>query len=325
MRTVFNNSELPHIWVHGNQDYGRNSNSSFYFRGNTIYSYGSHFPIAVKLKNKKGKQAFLFTTRHYGVTTAKHKNETWSSIRGNGEIFDVPLSSNCRNVEELHTFVCAYFKSQINEWYKEAQSGSKIKRYDRLQTMLKFQEEAIKYSKFFNLGLHNSFKLPVNKEDLEDLLRVSKVHKDKHDAQVEARRAVKRAEREAWWNQYQEDQRLRREQEEADKLLKLDEKIANWRSGKYANLPYDLSPMLRIKGDQVQTSKGAIFPLEAARRAIPYIKSVMDSGLDQEVSFRLGTYKIDKIYADGTVKAGCHTVKWEEIQRLELELFNLTT
>jgi hypothetical protein len=37
-------------------------------------------------------------------------------------------------------------------------------------------------------------------------------------------------------------------------------------------------------------------------------------------SIRLGNYAIDRIEPDGTVHAGCHVVRWEEIERIAPEL-----
>ena len=53
-RHVFSNREIPHLWAHQTQDEARNGTASFYFRGATIYSYGSHFPIATHVKGSQG-------------------------------------------------------------------------------------------------------------------------------------------------------------------------------------------------------------------------------------------------------------------------------
>ena len=52
--------------------FGPQSGNNFYFDGDTIYSYGSHFPIARHVETKRGR-AVLFTTRDYSVTTSGHK------------------------------------------------------------------------------------------------------------------------------------------------------------------------------------------------------------------------------------------------------------
>ena len=60
--------------------HARESGGRFYFHGDTIYSYGSHFPIARHVAHK-GKAAVLFTTRCYSVTTAGHKCMVESACR----------------------------------------------------------------------------------------------------------------------------------------------------------------------------------------------------------------------------------------------------
>ena len=72
MRHVYLNHEIPHLWAHQSQDEARNSTGSFYFEGPTIYSYGSHFPIARHVTNERGERAVLFTTAHHSVTTSGH-------------------------------------------------------------------------------------------------------------------------------------------------------------------------------------------------------------------------------------------------------------
>ena len=54
---------------------------NFYFDGDTIYSYGSHFPIARHVKGKGGTSAVLFTTKGYSATTAQHKAIVASACR----------------------------------------------------------------------------------------------------------------------------------------------------------------------------------------------------------------------------------------------------
>jgi hypothetical protein len=56
-RHIFPSCEIPHLWMHQVQEEARNSNGSLYFSGPTIYSYGSHFPIARHVENKRGKKA----------------------------------------------------------------------------------------------------------------------------------------------------------------------------------------------------------------------------------------------------------------------------
>jgi len=46
MKHVVNESQVAHLWANRVQSDARNQYDTFYFKGNTIFSYGSHFPIA---------------------------------------------------------------------------------------------------------------------------------------------------------------------------------------------------------------------------------------------------------------------------------------
>jgi len=69
--------EIADSWVAFNSEgeYNRSERSGFnvYYRGDTIYSYGSHFPIASFATGPTGERVVLFTDRSYSFSTAKHK------------------------------------------------------------------------------------------------------------------------------------------------------------------------------------------------------------------------------------------------------------
>jgi len=57
--------------------------------------------------------------------------------------------------------------------------------------------------------------------------------------------------------------------------------------------------------------------------ALTFVRRVRES--DQQYvhsghTIHLGHYAIDRIEPDGTVHAGCHVVKWEEIERITPQL-----
>ena len=81
--------------------------------------------------------------------------------------------------------------------------------------------------------------------------------------------------------------------------------------------------MLRVKGDEVETSLGARFPVSHARKGLVLVESVMARGEDWQRNGKtchLGVYQVERIERDGTVHAGCHVVKWEAIQRIKEQL-----
>jgi hypothetical protein len=79
MRHVMDNDMVAHVWAAQSQDDARNPQRNFYFEGDTIYSYGRHFPIA---RFVDGKRAVLFTTRTYSNTTAGHIHTVRRALHG---------------------------------------------------------------------------------------------------------------------------------------------------------------------------------------------------------------------------------------------------
>jgi hypothetical protein len=91
---------------------------------------------------------------------------------------------------------------------------------------------------------------------------------------------------------------------------------------------YDIPPMLRIVCDEVQTSRGARFPIAHAKRVLAFIRRVREFGqayVRNGHTIHLGPYAIDRIEPDGTVKAGCHVVSWKEIERIAPALDSVPT
>lgn len=80
-RKVFSSSGVCDAWARGLE--GRNGNGSLYTDGTTIWSYGSHFPIASKVKGHwSGTGLVWWNNDSYSPTTAKHKCHVTGKIRG---------------------------------------------------------------------------------------------------------------------------------------------------------------------------------------------------------------------------------------------------
>lgn len=77
---------LAHHWVYNNDEsecYG----DRMYSKGDVIYSYGHHFPIAKKDTDVNGDEVFLITTRKHSVTTNKQKWCVISATQGMKRFF----------------------------------------------------------------------------------------------------------------------------------------------------------------------------------------------------------------------------------------------
>ena len=112
------------------------------------------------------------------------------------------------------------------------------------------------------------------------------------------------------------------------------ERIAEWRKGAPESIlrhgdavdTHGGNALLRVKGKRLQTSQGVSVPLKAAIRVFQFVKllrqeaaaAVVDYG-DSVVWHRngkrvpVGEFQLDEIRANGTFKAGCHTITWPEI------------
>lgn len=86
-----NNSQLAHVWAQGMKKSGKGSN--MFFEGDTIYSYGHHFPIATMYQFSRDYSGgtILFNSNGYSITTAKHKSQVRNAIdRTKWEVIEVP-------------------------------------------------------------------------------------------------------------------------------------------------------------------------------------------------------------------------------------------
>jgi hypothetical protein len=133
---------------------------------------------------------------------------------------------------------------------------------------------------------------------------------------------------EAWIREHEAEERQRREEAAriAERVRRRDqaEQIQRFLAGDpYASYVAGVSPMLRVVGDEVETSLGARFPRAHAIRGLAFVRKVRASGQEyvrNGHTIHLGNYVIDRIDSDGSVHAGCHVVRWEEIERIAPQL-----
>lgn len=134
MRTRFNSPyDVVHLWAHQKQDeahYGKN----FYFRGDTIYSYGSHFPLGKIVSNRKGVKAYVLNSDHYSASTTNHQQIVRNGIPNDAVIFEV---GGCTTPITVKDFPAQFEKAmefiakQLNEMYSyiEKQRRARVSDY----------------------------------------------------------------------------------------------------------------------------------------------------------------------------------------------------
>lgn len=107
-KTVFETDMVAHVWNQQSQSWGHNAKASVYFEGDTIFSYGSHFPMA----RIDASGVCLFTWHRDSVTTNGHLDSVRNAVR-NRKVIEVDnvLASN----EAAHEANLAAFKNKFDK------------------------------------------------------------------------------------------------------------------------------------------------------------------------------------------------------------------
>ena len=278
IRNVHPVDMVAHLWANQTQDSARNPCHNFYFHGDTIYSYGSHFPIARHV-TRKGNSAVLFTTHSYSSTTAGHKCTVESACR-HLTVFHVADVNDTRNQFAQYR---AEYMGLVGKYAKARQ-----RKPEHLDALRRLVEEANGYAAFF--GLRPRLTLP---DDLTGMI-------------AECQAIEKR-------------EKTRKQREEAKQAREALERVQKWVDGESDYCPSYGPIRLRVKGDELQTTRGARVPLAHAVKAFRVIKRLHDKGQAYQRNghtIHLGHFALDAIDSAGNVRAGCHEVAWEEIARV---------
>lgn len=280
MRNVLPVSELCHKWANQEQQSGRNANGSMYFNGSTIYSYGSHFPIAKHIVNEQGQRAVLFTERTYSNTTAKHKRNVYMSCKNDDIIY-------CQNPESSH-------EQNFNCWYNLAymdgatklETARKPEIYLNILSMI--ESKAVKYAQFFGIEIPETLKAVFSIKDKSQYLDYQ--HKANELAKIEAAKRLK--------------EQKKQFKEQIKKWLNLET------SRLYTNYKYDF---LRINENRIETTQAVQIPLAIGKKLYELIK---DNKLS--VGDKVLNYSVNEIGKD--IKIGCHTFKQSYLLKFGAQL-----
>ncbi len=284
MQKVINSDQVAHFWANKTQSEARNPNGSMFFNGNTIYSYGSHFPIARHIE-RKGKSAVAFTTRDYSVTTSSHKSTVASAARHLTVFTVADVESDRADTIKANL---ADYGDRITALLLKAKRARKNAKWD-LEQAEALINEGNQYAQFY--GYKPKFAQP---EDWQ--------------AQVAKAEATAKAVNER-----------KRKQAEIDRKERL-EALEQWKQGAAVGYRfYDLPTALRVIGDnsnrEMETSLGARVPIAEAEKAFRFAWIQRARGWHRNgEQFTVGHYNLDAVNDQGVV-AGCHRVAWPEIER----------
>jgi len=314
-KVLSNSSEVAHVFAQRNQSEGRTGTGHLYFSDSVLYSYGSHFPLAIFLDDKKKGTRLILNNDRYSVTTSKHQHEVryacnhYTFINTNTAVMKV-LADNVRYGWKANSKGEAI--KHVSEYVTRALVGAAKKAASRRKVELKAADIAAGvevYNEAKSLLDYLGYAMPAHITRLYQTLQndYSTVISQNAKAIAAAKRKEDKRRKEAY-------ARVQKEAREA---------LSAWRSGesKHSTVYALENVALRINGDNIETTKGAVFPLEHGRMAFPFIKAVLGKGWERgSHTIHLGHYQIDKILPDGTVIAGCHTVPYSEVELVAKQL-----
>lgn len=293
MKTVFACHEVAHIWAQRNpeQTSGRSAGSkSAFFEGNSLYSYGYHYKTAMFVTGKRKAVGVLVNSDRYSTTTGQRRSEALQAVsQYKPNVFVVRRVANSKEDIEVNL---EDYAERILEATKTVAMARQRKDLE-LGYLQRLVDEANRYASFS--GSRRKFKVNADLDAIRESVKQINA-KERANAKIAA-----------------EKERIR-EQERIDKWLAGETVYGYNRSGE---------TLLRVKGDVVETSRGASFPRSHARLGLALVRRTVASGQPWQSNghtCHLGHYKIDRIEADGTVRAGCHVVTLEAIERIASQL-----
>ena len=305
MRTVFTNDETAHVWSTGTQGEGRSHNGSIFFDGSTIFSYGKHFPIARLIP---GTEVVLFTTESYSATTAQHKCLVSRAVSHKTVVCvpNVVMSNYFGGTEKATKYhtdnLEAIHRDAINIRNKATRARTNGDFYLRLLT-----ERIGDAETYFETFRKEMDKATARKWRRKLTAGIATPEEAKAlDKKIKAGRAVQAKKDKA--------------KHKLD-MIEYNEQLVKWKAGEAAAyIPYWINPpppsSLRIKNDQVETTRGARIPLPDARKAYRLIKAGRGDSLKGQ---RIAYYTVTSI-TDTLLTVGCHKILLSEVDRIGPEL-----
>lgn len=283
MKHVFTDiSHIAHLWANQLQDSARNS-GNFYFEGKTIFSYGSHFPIARHVTNERGENAVLFTERGYSVTTSKHI----SVVR--------QAASHLNLIYCCHPSVADH-SNNFTFWVNEAEAfGQKLLKAKKpeiyLSEIAQIAQRVNKYAAFFDLTIPETLQAALSIGNKAEFLQ----YKDKKE-------------------EFEKQEKLRA-QKELEKRHK--KELAKWLKFEthrlYVHNGLDYL-RLNVTDKRIETTQAVQIPLEIGKRFWQSLKSGK-----VQVGHKILDYTVNSI--NGTVKIGCHTFKTDYLLKFGESVF----
>lgn len=316
VKTVYSNSsEVLHIWAQ-QPDHDVKCGNVF-TRGAVVYSYGYHYPLGIIATNKKGKKAVIINTAGYSVTTSKYISQARYATNHYETRLDIPSTQAMRALEyqrpsEILTGMSEAISLTVARYDCQLRNDTKKR---KAATLERFKSEAVNECASY-IAVLDFYNLKMTPAARAAFKRLSGTSVENAKAMAIKAKAKEDKARE----------KAQREKDARDKVM-IEEVvrafIAGEKTGYYESEYLFRAPVhMRVNGEEIETSRGASFPLAHGLKALPIIRAIVASGETWQrngKTIHLGHYQIDRIEG-GNIIAGCHTLPVAEVERLAASL-----
>lgn len=289
MKKVFSsNREAIHIFANDPEREGRASSVSF--NDGVLFSYNT--AIAEHVTGANGETALIVNKSNYSVTTSKHQSLLAYAANHQNILYIDHVGYNVQNLRpneyrglSVHDLISSYEREAAENLAKASRARKNGDQYRA--SAFNGLNELKKYLAFFGIEYEAG--------DLSEL-EAAAIEADK---KARAIRKAREAERKA-------------EQAEA---------LEAWRNGEDKRHYFEVTA-LRIKGDTIQTTKGANIPLDHAIKAWPLLNRIANSDevfYPQGHAIHLGHYTISRADKNMLV-VGCHNIPMSEVRSIATQL-----
>jgi hypothetical protein len=294
-----NTDAVFHAWAH--QEYPSAECGNVSYNGGLLYSY------AACIANRISDNLVVHTTRTWSVTTSGHQSSARSATN---------------HMRRVWVYRPDWTPNQNREWTKDkveqilASIPQPEMKKDGTEKLLSIKRRTEHHAQALRLAVQfNEYLAAVNDPNVTPL----EVNEDVEKA-AEALRIKREKER-------QLAEKMRKQAE-----AKAKEYLDAWR--RHEPVPngvqwHSMSPALRLSKDEmeVETSWGAHIPVASALKLWESIRIARrlkititpDEHLPREERY-VGAYRIDQINDDGSIKVGCHSIAYTEIEGIARDL-----
>lgn len=347
-KKVFDNAMVAHVWAQQSQSEGRSNNGNFHFDGPVLYSYNT--PIGNIVKGKRGPVALLSSYSYSPTTSVKHLGPAGRAVFHIPHFYVPALGVSGGRLRgpssapEMHKENLVYYSAQYIAMKAKLEKARTI--YGLVEVTLQGHAENVaNYCDAFGLKMPKFY---MYKDDAAEIMTMRALRDARNNtpAKVAARKRDSERKAAKVRDRYRAGESLSdtghltyRAERHLDALMTDDdraargvaiqlrnaEKIAAWFAGGPA-FRFDAEgggAALRVIGEELQTSHEAAVPLAHAVKAFRFLKLCRERGRGWEANghkLHVGHFTITSVAPNGDFRAGCHQIKWAEVERLARQI-----